>query len=129
MATLIIGLAAKPKMKNQESTIEFPSPEGFTPPDNAKEGDTFEVLATVRMQANNVLCLEAVDGVPVKHDEAAEAIEELEESPEEQAREDAMSLGEEPEKAMPSEEESSESEDGDFLKAVMGGLKKKGMGK
>ena len=122
---LIIGLTAKKPMEEQESVIEFPAPQGFTPPDNAKEGDTFEALATLRMQASGVLQLEAIDGMPVKHDKEAEAKEELEESPEEAEREAQMMGGSE-ESAMPSEDQG---EDGDFLTAVMGGLKKKGMGK
>jgi hypothetical protein len=131
---LIIGLAAKKPMEDQESVIEFPAPQGFTPPDNAKEGDTFEALATLRMQADGVLQLEAIDGMPVKHDAKAEAQEEEDESPAEKDREaqmgdDESSEGMDQESATSTSPSEEQGEDGDFLKAVMGGLKKKGMGK
>jgi len=138
---LIIGLAAKKPMDDDKNgVIEFPAPQGFTPPDNAKEGDTFEVLASVRMQADGVLQLEAIDGMPVKHDADAEAKEEQDESPEESDREDQIAQGGSPDdedqesatSTEPSDDQASEpdqGDDGDFLKAVMGGLKKKGMKK
>jgi hypothetical protein len=126
---LIIGIAAKKPMED-ENVIEFPAPKGFTPPDNAKEGDTFEALATLRMQADGVLQLNAIDGMPVMHDAKQEAQEEKDESPEESAREDQMSEDQESATSTePSEDQADQGEDGDFLKAVMGGLKKKGMNK
>jgi len=132
---LIIGLAAKKPMED-ENVIEFPAPKGFTPPDNAKEGDTFEVLATVRMQADNVLQLDAIDGMPVMHDSKQEDQEEKDESPEESAREEQMNQGQSSDEdqesstsTSPDEDQEDQGEDGDFLKAVMGGLKKKGMKK
>ena len=125
---LIIGIAPKKPMED-ENVIEFPAPQGFTPPDNAKEGDTFEALATLRMQADGVLQLEAIDGAPVKHDADQEAKEEQDESPEEAAREAQNGPEEDQESATSTSSDEEEGEDGDFLKAVMGGLKKKGMNK
>jgi hypothetical protein len=126
---LIIGLSAKPKnsmdkpeAKSQaesENEIEFPAPQGFTPPEDVKEGGTFEALGTFSLEPNGVLCLKAIDGMPVAHDPAAEEKEEEMESPEDQKAEDAELPPEEGATEAPGSKE-------DFLSAVMGGLKKKG---
>jgi hypothetical protein len=49
-------------MKN---SISFPSPEGFSAPEDSKPGQPFEVMATVVMADDGNLTLNAVDGVPV----------------------------------------------------------------
>jgi hypothetical protein len=56
--------------------IEFPAPKGFSPPEDSTPGQPFEVMATVRMKDNGMLCLEAVDGVAVYPEEKAETPEE-----------------------------------------------------
>ena len=127
---LIIGIAAKKPMEDDNKVIEFPAPKGFTPPDNAKEGDTFEALATLRMQADGVLQLNAIDGMPVMHDAKQEMMEDQDQSPEEDQHEAEMNEDQESATSTePSEDQADQGEDGDFLKAVMGGLKKKGMNK
>lgn len=49
-------------MKN---SISFPSPKGFSAPEDSKPGQPFEVMATVVMADDGSLTLNAVDGVPV----------------------------------------------------------------
>lgn len=44
--------------------IEFPIPEGFTPPEGVKEGEDFEFMATGRLSGNN-LVITAVEGQTV----------------------------------------------------------------
>jgi len=56
--------------------IEFPAPKGFSPPEESTPGQPFEVMASVRMKENGMLCLEAVDGVSVYPEEQAETPEE-----------------------------------------------------
>ena len=46
--------------------IEFTAPEGFEIPENKKEGDTFDSVATLRIEAGGKLCLEALDGMSVE---------------------------------------------------------------
>jgi len=56
--------------------IEFQAPKGFSPPEDSTPGQPFEVMASVRMKENGMLCLEAIDGVSVSPEEQAETPEE-----------------------------------------------------
>ena len=56
--------------------IEFQAPKGFSPPEDSAPGQSFEVMATVKMKDNGMLCLEAIDGVSVYPEEDAETPEE-----------------------------------------------------
>lgn len=53
-------------------------PKGYQPPDDAKPGEPFEVVATMVMTEDGEFELQAIDGVPIEEapeDEAAEGPE------------------------------------------------------
>lgn len=65
--------------------ISFPMPKGYTPPNSAKDGETFTALATFRVDDDDdedneehgpMLVLEKVEGVPVSKDGENEEEEE-----------------------------------------------------
>lgn len=46
--------------------LDFTMPEGFTPPEGAIPGETFDIVATFEWdEENDNLCLKAVGGVPL----------------------------------------------------------------
>lgn len=66
--------------------VEFPIPENFQPPADAKPGKTFQALATLKLDDDGKsLCLVAVDGAPVKPGENEPEEPEGGEQPEEGA--------------------------------------------
>lgn len=56
--------------KDEGSYVEFPIPENFQPPEDAKPGKSFQALATLKLDEDGkTLCLVAVDGAAVKPEE------------------------------------------------------------
>lgn len=66
--------AAAPKKKAEGETYpKFMPPGGFTPPDDAQPGDTFQATADIRVEEDGRLCLLSIDGVPfVEKEEESE---------------------------------------------------------
>jgi hypothetical protein len=89
--------------------ISMPKPEGLEVPEGLPPGETFEVMASVKMGPAGMLVIDALDGVPVS-DKAEEAAEEPEDMEEEY---DSM------------EEESGEDKAPGFLMAIEKGMKPK----
>jgi hypothetical protein len=52
--------------------LSFPSPEGFSAPEDSKPGEPFEVMATLTMGDGGTLTLNAIDGAPVAMDAESE---------------------------------------------------------
>lgn len=51
-------------------------PEGFTPPSNARPGETFEVVATIEPEEDGSFMLVAVDGIKLpEEDEIDERVD------------------------------------------------------
>lgn len=71
------------KPKEGDYKVKFAAPAAFTPPQGVKPGDSFESMATFRMEDGGMLCLEAIDGEPLEGTEKEEAAE----SPEQEAKE------------------------------------------
>jgi len=65
---LILGMAA-PALAGG-----FMLPEGFTIPDDTKEGDTFEALVTLKLGSGGMAMPTAVDGIPVSAEAEDEEI-------------------------------------------------------
>lgn len=56
--------------KDEGTYVEFPIPENFQPPEDAKPGKSFQALATLKLDEDGkTLCLVAVDGAAVKPEE------------------------------------------------------------
>lgn len=70
--------------------IEFPVPQGFTPPEGVKEGQAFDFMASGYFKGPNMY-LTAVEGTAVSAAEEAE--EEGEEAGEEMGMVDAVERG------------------------------------
>jgi hypothetical protein len=59
--------------KDEGNYVEFPIPENFQPPEDAKPGKSFQALATLKLDEDGkTLCLVAVDGAAVKPGEEEE---------------------------------------------------------
>jgi hypothetical protein len=68
--------------KDEGTYIEFPVPEGFQPPADAKPGKTFQALATLKLDEDGKsLCLVAVDGAAVKPEDEEPETPDGEEQP------------------------------------------------
>lgn len=65
------------------STISFPTPDGFVPPEGVSDGGTFDALATLEL-ADGKLTLKAIDGL------AVESTKEEASEPENSSEEEAM---------------------------------------
>ena len=80
--------------------LDFPMPEGFTPPEGSVPGDNFDTVATFEWdEENDNLCLKAIGGIPIATDE----------------KDDKPTEEEKPTAAPP---------EGSFKDAVMGGMMK-----
>ena len=103
------GEAPKGSEAPKGKGISMPKPEGLEVPEGLPPGETFEVMATVKMGPAGMLVIDALDGVPVsdKAEEAAEEPEDMEE--------DADSM----------EKESGEDKAPGFLLAIEKGMKPK----
>jgi hypothetical protein len=49
----------------EDSTVDFPLPEGFKPPAGIKNGEEFTALASLKMGEDGNLQLSKIDGIPV----------------------------------------------------------------
>lgn len=45
--------------------LNFPAPEGFTPPEGTGSGEQFQVMATVALGDDGMLSLTEIDGAPI----------------------------------------------------------------
>lgn len=52
-------------------------PEGFTPPNTARPGETFEVVATLKPSEDGSFSLVALDGVKLEEEDEVEEPEEM----------------------------------------------------
>ena len=82
---VMIGME-KPEMdeESSEKSPDYEGPEislpaGYTPPDDAVEGEDVSVLCKMRIKPNGKACLVSVDGAPYEKEEAVE--ETTEEAP------------------------------------------------
>lgn len=48
--------------------MDIKLPKGYQPPDNAKPGEPFEVVATLVMEEDGEFELKAIDGIPLPED-------------------------------------------------------------
>ena len=59
----------EPKDEAEESevnVVDFPVPEGFSPPTGIKQGEEFTALASLKLNTDGDLQLTKIDGIPVK---------------------------------------------------------------
>ena len=80
--------------ESEEQYVDFPMPEGFQPPDDTKQGDEFQALATLKVDEDGDLCLLALDGAEVKP--------EVEEGDEEETPDNGAGMAETLRKNLPS---------------------------
>lgn len=74
MAKTILAIGVPDEEKDKGLMI--PIPDGFTPPDGTEDGDTFQVMADVKMMDGKLL-IEKLDGKDVSDDESDDAEEEM----------------------------------------------------
>ena len=88
--------------------ISFNKPAGFKIPDGVKDGESFDAMATVKME-NGKLVLHELDGTPVDDEHEGEEEEESEEAPKDEVSD---------EEPADDEESDDSGEPSDFLSAI-----------
>ena len=72
--------------------IEFPIPQGFTPPEGVKEGDDFEFMVSGHLSGGN-LVLTAVEGQPINEDKKQTTTEDEMTAPDDRSFVDSVETG------------------------------------
>ena len=65
---MLMGMA-KPKEEESEYKVKFDPPQGLVIPDDKKAGDSFEVVAKVKVEEDGQLCLETLNGIALDKEE------------------------------------------------------------
>ena len=90
MAKTVIAI----EPEDDEHGLSVPTPDGFIPPDGVEDGETFQVMADVRMDGDKLI-LEKLDGKDVgksEQEEEPEKPEEEEDDTEEDSKPSPMGL-------------------------------------
>jgi len=65
---MLMGMA-KPKEEESEYKVKFDPPQGLVIPDDKKAGDSFEVVAKVKVEKDGQMCLESLNGIALDQEE------------------------------------------------------------
>lgn len=88
---MLMGMG--PVEKEEDYKVKFAPPAGLVVPDDKKAGESFEVVAKVKMEEDGQMCLEALNGISLEQEEEPEMeVEEEGEMEEEMAPEAPASL-------------------------------------
>ena len=88
--SMLMGMA--PEKEESEYKVKFAPPQGLVIPDDKKAGDSFEVVAKVKVEEDGQMCLEALNGIALDSEESEPEEEIVEEEVEETAPEAAPTL-------------------------------------
>lgn len=59
-----------------EKSLEFDVPQGYKPPEDTREGQEFDSVATFKLEPGGKICLVAIDGVMLPEYSDKETLEE-----------------------------------------------------
>lgn len=72
---MLMGMA--PEKEESDYKVKFTPPQGLVIPDDKKAGESFEVVAKVKMEEGGKLCLEALNGISLEPNSEEEVAEEV----------------------------------------------------
>ena len=82
---MLMGMAKPKEEEESEYKVKFDPPQGLVIPDDKKAGDSFEVVAKVKVEEDGQLCLESLNGISLDKEEAEPEEEVVEEEPAQEA--------------------------------------------